>query len=72
MDVMAGRLRQLREKCNLSQQRMGEMIGSTQSAIAHYEAGRKIPSRDLIVQLCKVFDVSADYLLGLSDDPKRK
>ncbi|MDG4964804.1 helix-turn-helix domain-containing protein [Lactococcus lactis] len=33
-----------------------------------YEKNQQYPSVEVLIQLCQIFDVSADYLLGLSDD----
>ena len=33
-----------------------------------YEKNKQYPSVEVLIQLCQTFDVSADYLLGLSDD----
>lgn len=38
----------------------------------HYEAGTQKPSFEVLIKLCQYFNVSADYLLGLSDNPDRR
>ena len=42
----------------------------TQSIIAHYEAGRKQPSQQTLRYFADYFNVSVDYLLGRTDDPR--
>ena len=40
----------------------------TQNDLPYYEKNKQYPSVEVLIQLCQTFDVSADYLLGLSDD----
>jgi len=72
MNNFGSRLRQLRQERNLYQKHVAEALGLTSVAIVYYEGGKRSPSLEIFEQLCHFFDVSADYLLGLSDDPKRK
>lgn len=62
------RIRQLREEQKWSQGELGKRIGVQISAVSKYELGKSSLSDEMIVTLCGVFDVSADYLLGLSDE----
>lgn len=64
---MHERLKELRIEKSLTQQQVAEQLGITQRAYSHYEIGDREPSVALIKQLCKLFEVSADYLLGLTD-----
>lgn len=63
MNITAERLRSLREKKGLSQSQVADIIGVTRTAYIHYETGRYRPVRKL-KELCKLFDVSSDYILG--------
>lgn len=45
-------------------------LGITQQAYYNYESGKREPDRATIVKLAKLFDVSSDYLLGISDEKK--
>ena len=58
------RMRDLREDADRTQQQIAEVLGTSQTMYARYE----LPIRHLIV-LCRYYGVSADYLLGLSDEP---
>ena len=64
MDVTASRLRALREKSNLSQERVAKAVGVTRTAYNKYENGVIKPVRKLN-ELAEFFGVSTDYLLGL-------
>ena len=63
------RIRDLREDHDYTQAYVGSVLGTTQSMYARYErAANELPIRHLIA-LCKLYHVSSDYILGLSDDP---
>lgn len=61
------RLKELREEKNLSQTELAKLTGLSQSAITKWENKLREPSMEGIIILAKFFDVSADYLLGISD-----
>lgn len=61
------RIRNLREDKDLTQSELGAQVNMTQRKISYIERGKYEPSIDDIVSLCKFFDVSSDYLLGLND-----
>lgn len=63
MNITAERLRKLREEKGLSQSEVAKLIGVTRTAYLHYETGRYKPVRK-INELCALFNVSADYILG--------
>lgn len=64
---MNKKLKELREEMKKTQKEVAIAIGVTTSAYANYEYGIREPSVDIIIKLCKYFNVSADYLLGLTD-----
>ena len=61
------RLKELRKEKNLSQKIVADAIGISLSAYSNYEQGIREPSLEIFARICKFFDVSADYLLGLKD-----
>ncbi len=66
MDLNFGeKIKNLREDAELSQKQLGEAINATQRKISYIECGKFEPSLNDIVALCKFFNVSADYLLGI-------
>lgn len=66
------RLRDLREDGDYTQEQIGRLINKSQQGYNHIEMGRaELKIEDLIV-LCRFYHVSADYLIGLTDDPKTK
>ena len=68
---MGKRMRQLRESVKLPQTVMAEKAHSTQSTIAKVEAGTASPSLGLLLWYAEYFDVSLDYLLGVTGIPFR-
>lgn len=62
------RIREARQQCGLTQKQVAEKLGITDNALCQYEKGVREPSISTIIELCKLYDVSADYLLGLTDD----
>ena len=61
------RLRELREEKGLSQIQLAKVICVNQRTISNYELGIREPDIQTIKKLCKFFDVTSDYLLGLED-----
>ncbi len=60
------RLKELREHKGLTQKDLAQKLNLTQSTIAYYESGKKLPTVDTLKSLAKFFNVSTDFLLGLS------
>lgn len=46
---------------------MGELFGVSQVAWTYWETGKREPNIGMIIRICEHFNVSSDYLLGLSD-----
>jgi len=61
------RLKQLRQKNKLTQSELADILGLKPTAISNYESQRNEPSFDKLLALSKYFDVSCDYLLGVTD-----
>ena len=64
------RLRGLREDRDLTQVEIGQLLDKTQQGYNHIEAGRAELKIEDLVKLCRFYDVSADYIVGLVDKPK--
>ena len=65
--LLASKVKLLREKHNMTQADLARKIGLTRSSINSWEMGLSVPSTNYIVELSKLFNVSADYLLGLDE-----
>ena len=65
------RLRDLREDSDKSQAEIAKIIGTSQSYYAQYENGKRSIPFDRMVTLAKYYNVSLDYLAGLTDTPRK-
>ena len=72
MAMRLDRLRALREDNDLTQAQVAAILGTSQTMYARYERGaNELPIRHLVT-LCRLYNVSADYLLDLKPDKSRK
>jgi transcriptional regulator with XRE-family HTH domain len=69
-EIFSKRLSLLRAERNVSQLTVAEASGIKRSTYTLLESGSRAPSIDVFYALCDFFGVSADYLLGRSDDPR--
>ena len=65
-------LRDLREDKDLYQKDIAEILKTTQSYYSQYENGKRALPIERLITLCKYYNVSADYILGLPDLPYPK
>lgn len=64
------RIRDLREDLDLTQSQIAKALGVKQTYYSRYELGKvEIPLRHIIT-LCKLYNVSADYILGFTNEKK--
>ena len=61
------RIRNLREDLDLTQAELGEQINVPQRTYAYYESGKRMIPPQVLIALAQFYDVSVDYLLGLTD-----
>lgn len=69
--VFSERLTQTREARGLSRKQLAEACGVNLRAFATYERNENKPQVAVLAKICEVLDVSADYLLGLTEQPDR-
>lgn len=67
-EELGDRIRILREKGGLTQLQLAKKLHVTRSTIGHIEVGARIPSVPVLFEIAKFFNVTTDYLLGLSKD----
>jgi transcriptional regulator with XRE-family HTH domain len=72
MKEVGKRLKALRDGAMLSQVKMAEALGSTQSSINRYENGQATPTVALFRTYADYFDVSMDYIFARTDKPQGK
>ncbi|OUQ22973.1 transcriptional regulator [Flavonifractor sp. An135] len=69
-ELFGKRLRALRNQRGEKQQELAEFLGVKPNQISEMENGRKASTFAKLAQLCEHYNVSADYLLGLTDEPR--
>lgn len=68
--MLGERLKELRKKKNITQERLAEIIGIERSSIGKYEGKQNIiPSVEVLNAIADFFDISTDYLLGRTNSP---
>lgn len=64
------RLRELRKKNNISQLKLSMDLNLNQNTLSRYETGTREADYNTLIALADYFDVSIDYLLGRTENPK--
>lgn len=67
---MYKRLRELREENKLLQKNLAEYLHCSQVAYSRYELGTRDIPTEVLIKLAGFYNISVDYLLGLSDNRK--
>ena len=67
MDILAKRLKELRLENGYTQMQLADKLHIKQQSYIRYEYGSGQPSLETLVELAKIYNVSTDYLLGLSE-----
>jgi transcriptional regulator with XRE-family HTH domain len=70
MQILAERLRTLREGMKLSQAKIAALVGTTQASINRYEKEIGLPPHKTLLWYADYFDVSMDYIYGRTDKPQ--
>lgn len=65
------RIKDLREDADKSQAEIAKILGTTQSYYAQYESGKRAIPFERIIVLAKYYNISLDYLAGLTDIPRK-
>lgn len=65
---LGDKLRILREAKHLKQSHVAQHLGISTTAVSEYESEIKTPSLEVFARLAAFYDISADYLIGISKD----
>ncbi|MCL2562842.1 MAG: helix-turn-helix domain-containing protein [Oscillospiraceae bacterium] len=71
MSFFSDRVKELRKERKMTQRQMANVLGITERSYQRYEAENN-PNNETLIKLADYFDVSTDYLLGRSDNPRRQ
>ena len=69
MEKFVERVKTLREKRGFTQEQVAKAIGIKGRSYQNYEGGQSVPSAANLIALAKLYHVSIDYIVGLTDDP---
>ena len=64
------RLRNIREDRDLTQAELGKLLNKSQQGYNHIEAGRAELKIDDLIKICRFYNFSADYIIGLTNHKK--
>lgn len=64
----ADRLKESIQDRGITQRMLATLTGTTEVSVSRWANGSRLPNTDALYKMCKVLDVSADYLLGLSNE----
>lgn len=67
LQKFADRLKEMRLEAGIGQNKLSETLGLSNASISYWENCKQEPTASAIYKLSKFFNVSADYLLGISD-----
>ena len=67
---MFQRIRDLREDHDLTQKEMAKKLNCSQQVYSNYELGQRDIPTDILIKLSGIYDVSVDYILNITDNPK--
>lgn len=68
MHLFGDRLKELRINQNLSQEKLGKLLGVRRSSVSNWETNKATPTFNILTKIADYFNVSTDYLLGLNQD----
>ena len=64
------RIRDLREDRDLTQKEVAKCLNCSQQVYSNYELGQRDIPTDILIKLSFFYNVSTDYILGISENPK--
>ncbi len=69
-NILGKRIKEEREKLNLTQVDLANILNIANTTLSQYETGHRIPSDEIKIKLASLFGVSIDYLLGYGDNAR--
>ena len=64
---MEEKLKELRKEMGLSQEKVAKALNLSRTTYASYEQGTREPNIEMIIKLCKFFNITPNYLLGFEE-----
>ena len=69
--MMYRRIRDLREDHDLTQKEVSSILSCSQQVYSNYELGQRDIPTDILIKLSAIYNVSVDYILGVTDNPQK-
>lgn len=66
--MISDKIKKLRNSYNINQVELANKLGVTKQCVSNWENDNILPSIEMLIKLSKYFNVSTDYLLGLSSE----
>ena len=67
MYKISQRIKEIRIDNKLNQSEFGKSLSVSQDTVSLWENGKSLPNTEFFISICQIYNVSADYLLGLED-----
>jgi transcriptional regulator with XRE-family HTH domain len=71
MTQFSARIKEVRKERKLTQKQMAELLETTERNYQYYESGAREPNLETFVAISDILNISTDYLVGRSDNPRR-
>lgn len=71
MNNFQSRFKELKSNKQVSYKELADLLGISTRAVQHYASGDRFPDFHGLIKLADYFNVSLDYLVGRSDNPKQ-
>lgn len=68
---MYSRIRDLREDSDLTQKELAQALNCSQQVYSNYELGQRDIPTSILIALAEFYSTTTDYILGLTDNPKK-
>ena len=68
---MYQRIRDLREDNDMKQREVATYLNCSQQVYSNYELGQRDIPTDILIKLSRLYKVSTDYILGITNNPKQ-
>ena len=66
-NLIGQKIKEIRIENKLNQSEFGKILSVSQDTVSLWEKGKSLPNTEFVIAICKKFNVSANYILGLED-----
>lgn len=69
--MISDKLKEIRERTGMNKKDFADSLGVKYTTYNNYEVGTREPASDFLIMISKKFDISIDYIMGLSDEKEK-